>query len=1282
MGDVRFCSYSNQSVLSIGPGTGLPCLFICSPGKEAQPSPVIMTILTSASGTTQEVTVRRTESLDVHGISELKTSSTQSLFGNVNVIYLLEKSSLAVTISDDQNSVIAHAAFLDYPSWDVVDQSEWEEWIHKHYEQSSECTPLNTLFLHLFVTKEEFSQQSIQEILRSAFNAVADLHFICLVVPSNVTLSSELAATFEPMKKIVEMRLTEEYTVYICPRHKYSPQLFIRKAREEDYDDMMPIFMHHNDTLKATYGEYFLAELIKAQDEQNHAVVCEDHGTAVGFMSVSYEVNVQLLQDSFDLGPFHGLCKPHPEDVLKEKEETALEKEDVIISRQASQRSGSKLSQLSDIISVHETDEKVDLNQDEIITSANENTTSEITEAQTDLDQSLPHSRASTTDDAIRGVNCKTPETPRTEAQSQPFRPIYRGDVSAFCIQLFCIDEKHETRSIDFLSHVFSLFPDKDFCIITVPHLTPEFPLLQSFVRAIPLSTCTLPQELYIFHRAGLINFLQVRAAKSSDVPAIEKLIGTMHLHESILKDLEIYNDARRDADGTPVQAFVAEVAGQIVGISVLRNEEDIEYIRSHYNIEDFIYYNHHQRDEHGHLHHYALNPIFKHFSKYFLKEILRLSHKSSLYYPIYPPCDKSQFKNPCAHSLTSALHYMVPVRPRRQIVYPLEKLGINAPSKQVSKDQPGYALYHFNRKLTFEPKMTVNARIVVVGASDVGISFLETLVFCPHLKFNNITLVSTHGLPGNNLSATCMNTAFLSSSHCYNDKDYALMSLRSWVNVVVGKMTGIDRAAKFVIVSNDRKVPYDHLILCTGQQYQIPCPSGADINKLLTNHESPDCSKQRYTGKIPSNLFTPQDEEDCFKALNWLKDNVLKQDGNVIVYGNTLDAYTTVGTLLSIGISGIRIHLVQPPLTSNITCFNNYTIEETVQKALMAAGVTTYYNCKLAQWNDGADPDPIHCASFTTDTKPLRLQCSVVFSFFQKGVDHQAFIAINDACLVYDRRLVIDTTFHTNDISIRAAGPLTKYSNRYYANEWSHSYFSSKEIGCQLAACMLPLFDPTLEPMSEPPQEQDKLITIYKGPVIQGGIVPGGYHYLHVSKPALPCPLQAQMLQPNYGQEIVTGKAANGDYFRLHINQYNMVETITCLSLKPFPASNIICLYGQHERLLNNLCSRFQEGLIKDLYSYFMEAWCMAIYHDRFIDFQQEVREILASKKVHDQLSMKQLAQKATEDELNLAETPQKYLKRVLQQNGYQKDIEKKVLNYLNYNSNHLSMFAMPGIV
>ncbi|XP_063299787.1 cilia- and flagella-associated protein 61 [Pelobates fuscus] len=1236
-----------------------------------------MTILTSANGKTEVVTIRKTESADVHNIITLQTEFSDRLFGKVNVIYLLEKANLAVTISNEDNSVIAHAALVDYPNWDFVDQAEWEAWLHKDVEGSSKCTPLNTLFLHLFVAKDEYSTESIQEIIKVVFDAVPEVHFIFLIIPQNVDLVPALESVFEPMKMVPGSEIAAHYSVFACYRHKYRPQLFIREARVEDNDDLVPIFAQHNDSLKAIYGEYFVAELIEAQNEENHVIICEDKGTAVGFMSICSEVNVKLLQECFDLGPFHGLCKPHPDDVLHPKEDPGAEKENNVLSRQASQRSCSVLSQLSEAISVPDTDEKMGVKVQEVLASE-ENHITEPVKGGHEFKQTGIQSMASSTDDAISSMNCKTPEMPHTE--SHPFQPVYQGDVTAFCIQLFCIDEEHQSRSIDFLNYAFKLFPDKDFCIITVPTLTPEFPLIQCFVRAVPLSTCTLSQELYIFHRAGLINLLEVRAAKSSDVPAVTKLIETLNLNKSILDDLNIYNQARRDADGTPVQAFVAEVASQIVGVSVLRNEEEIEYIRSHYNIEDFIYFNHYQRDEHGHLQHFVLNPIYKHYSKHFLEEVLRLSHKSSLYYPIYPTEEANQLKNPCAHSLTSALHYMVPVRPRRQIVYPLEKLGINAPSKHVSKDQPGYAVYHTNRKLTFEPKISINARIVVVGASDVGISFLETLVLCPHLKFNNITLISTHGFPYNKSPDTSTNYRFLASSHCYDDKDYALMSLRSWVNVVVGKMTGIDRAAKFVTVSNDRKVLYDHLILCTGQQYQVPYPTGADISKLVTNREVQDYSNQRYTGKIPSNLFILQDSDDCLKAMNWLKDNFVGNEGNVIVYGNTLDSYTTVSTLLSIGISGHRIHLVQPPLTSNVTCFNNPVIEETVHKALAASGVTSYYSCKLAQWNDGAQAETIENASFTTDTKPLKLNCCVFFSFAQKKVDFDAFRAINDACLVYDGRLVIDSTFHTNDISIRAAGSLTKYSKRYYADGWSHSNFSSKQIGFQLAANVLHLFDPTLEQVNEMPD--DSLIPTYQGPKIQGGVVPGGYYYLHVAKPAIPCPLQAQMTQSNYGQEFVTGSTVNSDYFRLHINQYSMVETITCLSLNPFPESNFICLYGQHERLLNNLCSRFQEGLIKDFYSYFMEAWCMAIYHDRFIDFKKELREILAFEKVDGQPSMSQLIRDVMEDKLSLAEQPKQYLKRVLEENGYRKDMEKSILSYLNYNSNLLSMFARPGIV
>lgn len=110
--------------------------------------------------------------------------------------------------------------------------------------------------------------------------------------------------------------------------------------------------------------------------------------------------------------------------------------------------------------------------------------------------------------------------------------------------------------------------------------------------------------------------------------------------------------------------------------------------------------------------------------------------------------------------------------------------------------------------------------------------------------------------------------------------------------------------------------------------------------------------------------------------------------------------------------------------------------------------------------------------------------------------MDYETFKAINEACLVYDGRLVIDTNFHTNDITIRAAGPLTKFSNIYYTNEWTHSNFSSKEIGFQFAASILNLFDPTLEPVSEPPDDMDRLIPMYKGCKIQGR----SKHYLSIT--------------------------------------------------------------------------------------------------------------------------------------------------------------------------------------
>lgn len=82
----------------------------------------------------------------------------------------------------------------------------------------------------------------------------------------------------------------------------------------------------------------------------------------------------------------------------------------------------------------------------------------------------------------------------------------------------------------------------------------------------------------------------------------------------------------------------------------------------------------------------------------------MRLSHSNNLYYPLanMGPISRQPF------SMTLALGEMVPVKPRRQIVYP-DELSINAPGKDITKQLPMYTLYHTNRKLSLEPKVLVH---------------------------------------------------------------------------------------------------------------------------------------------------------------------------------------------------------------------------------------------------------------------------------------------------------------------------------------------------------------------------------------------------------------------------------------------------------------------------------------------------------------------------------------------------------------------------------------------
>jgi len=87
------------------------------------------------------ISARRTESLDAPDITSLVNNETSKIFGRVNVARIIEKSNLAVTVVDEQNVVVGHAAFYDYPNCNL--SNHWMEWIKRNYQQTK-SDPINT----------------------------------------------------------------------------------------------------------------------------------------------------------------------------------------------------------------------------------------------------------------------------------------------------------------------------------------------------------------------------------------------------------------------------------------------------------------------------------------------------------------------------------------------------------------------------------------------------------------------------------------------------------------------------------------------------------------------------------------------------------------------------------------------------------------------------------------------------------------------------------------------------------------------------------------------------------------------------------------------------------------------------------------------------------------------------------------------------------------------------------------------------------------------------------
>lgn len=169
-----------------------------------------------------------------------------------------------------------------------------------------------------------------------------------------------------------------------------------------------------------------------------------------------------------------------------------------------------------------------------------------------------------------------------------------------------------------------------------------------------------------------------------------------------------------------------------------------------------------------------------------FLREIMRLSGKACLYKTIY---ERDQ-----TESFASCIGDLLPIMARKQMEWTeneLESFKENAPSKRTLEQQyptreGNFSLLHVNKKLTMMRKIPVQEQIVVVGASDVAISFLKELIYQPNLCFTNLVLVSNQ-----------RNDAVDS---LYSEEDIIKLGLSTWVNVREVKICGNGSKYRFYL--------------------------------------------------------------------------------------------------------------------------------------------------------------------------------------------------------------------------------------------------------------------------------------------------------------------------------------------------------------------------------------------------------------------------------------------------------------------------------------------------
>ncbi|KAL6419679.1 hypothetical protein ACFW04_001261 [Cataglyphis niger] len=624
---------------------------------------------------------RHVEHSDLPCLERLICSTTYEIFGDVELEQLYETSCLSMIQYNERRDVVSGICLYNYPNIPSRILFNW----HPFSKRIPTVTERNTMFVHLLVWDERYLNEFLKELLAAIFDITTFCQHVILV--QSTTISSQTEDT--------EGRVSR----------------FEWIENEEDYDDIITIIGGEDIYLRELYGDYYTSQMIRYPDGCRQLIIGEDaDGSMAGVMCLNSTIDVNLLNENFELTPYNGLRKLDENDKAPTDVE-ATDLNEFLRSSVPSSESQDDRQQRFDP-SLNDERSEIKLTQDK-------KNSEEKGQYSNMLQMQVIHDTLST----------------------------YRGEMNAFVLEILAMrDDMRPHWSYDFLEAAFECFPHLEYCAIVLPFSHPCQQFLQYFTRVPLRYNKDFPLALYIVHRASLREEIKCRRAQIQDRKSIQKLLVAVPNHDKVLADFDFAMNPSQLID---IDCFIFECNDTIIGLALLRLFDVYQY-------KDYVSMRSIPRDNYGRLLHFVLMPIFTAYHRFFFREIARLSELTVIFYRLH-------HEDECAltrmHPLVSCLDDMIPVDPRRQAEYRFPIISENVDScenaaKAEENNKSRFSLFLTSPRMAMMPRVIIDVKIVIVGASDCGIAFAEYLAFRSmqhYVQFTNLTLISPHGIPFDN---------------------------------------------------------------------------------------------------------------------------------------------------------------------------------------------------------------------------------------------------------------------------------------------------------------------------------------------------------------------------------------------------------------------------------------------------------------------------------------------------------------------------------------------------